>query len=316
MRVWPVLLVVLLAGCTAPMDGAEGDGDADPFPRGIAWRDPATGRVVGPGGVVADGPVVGVGFDLHDDLLVTTTENGLVVMRPGAAAQHVRVDGLEALARPSADPQGTRVVVQALDPTRQGGAMEDLDVFVVSLADGAWRRLSDRPVNEESPEWSADGARIAFSSFDPEAGIGLHIVDETGASVLDIEDGGGIHLGWSADGSRLVEPGRLRVYDAATGALVADLRDAALDGLQAAGFTPETRYEGQAGRGTFPLDGAFSPDGTRLVFDGAVAGGPPRVLVATMGLDGSGFEVVAGPFPVDPDGTNGLNFSETNPVWR
>jgi len=60
----------------------------------------------------------------------------------------------------------------------------------------------------------------------------------------------------------------------------------------------------------------FSPDGTQLVFDGAVKqGAGSAIVIATMALDGSGFEVVAGPFTVDPTTTNGLNYSETNPMW-
>lgn len=123
-------------------------------------------------------------------------------------------------------------------------------------------------------------------------------------------------LGRVGDGARLLDPGRMRVYALPDGELEADLLERVLDALTEAGYEPDDRFPGQAGRGTFPLDGDFSPDGTRIVFDGAVRrAGAYGVILAEIGLDGKGFAIRSPLLDVDPSRSNDHNFSQLNPAW-
>ena len=318
-------VLVLLAGCAATdvpdaprTDGLTPPSDEAPpsvsapllFPQGIIFRSP-DGALVALDAAAPEVTLGPGGFDVQESILVQAdNEDALRIVAPDGSERRVVARGLQQVARASLSPDGTQAVVQATE----GGA---LDVFVVDLSTGAYRRLSAGAENDESPEWSRAGDAIAYSSFSPTEGIQLHVVTPTGDELARVQDAGAIHVAFSPDGARVLDPGRLRIVEVANGAIVADLHEAGLAGLRAAGYAPDTRFPGQANRGTFPLDGAFSPDGGSLVFDGAVEkDGAYGVVVATMRVDGSGFRIVAGPFPVDPATTNGLNYSELNPMWR
>jgi hypothetical protein len=108
----------------------------------------------------------------------------------------------------------------------------------------------------------------------------------------------------------------MRMYALPSGTLETDLEDEVLAGLAAAGYAPDTRFPGQANRGTFPLDGAFSPDGREILVDGAVVkDGRYGVILARIGVDGSSFTVLSHLIAVDPARSNQHNFSQLNPAW-
>jgi len=79
------------------------------------------------------------------------------------------------------------------------------------------------------------------------------------------------------------------------------VRAQVIAGLAAAGSRPDTRFGGQGGAGTFPLDGAFSPDKKTIVFDGAVEkDGAFGVLLCRINADGTGFTILRPPLQVMP----------------
>ncbi|MSQ26442.1 MAG: hypothetical protein EXR49_09330 [Dehalococcoidia bacterium] len=108
----------------------------------------------------------------------------------------------------------------------------------------------------------------------------------------------------------------MRLYDATTGSQTADLRAAAIAGVRGAGFELDTRYPGQANRGTYPLDGTFSPDGRTIVFDGAVRRGSDYgVVMAQISVTGADFRMLSDLVVVNPAFSNNNNYSQLNVVW-
>ncbi|MSQ26443.1 MAG: hypothetical protein EXR49_09335 [Dehalococcoidia bacterium] len=99
----------------------------------------------------------------------------LMIVAPNGISRTVQATGLFQIARPSLAPDGRSAAVQASeDPSTPVGS---LNIYLVDLANGTWRRNCDRPVNEESPEWFPRSNRIAYSSFSPIAGVNLHVYD-------------------------------------------------------------------------------------------------------------------------------------------
>ena len=257
----------------------------------------------------------GLGFDIRSDVAVFTDGEKVVLVDPGGRKRQVSVPGLYQIVRPSFSPDGKRVAVQATDSPP--GPSEDLNIYVIDLETGEAQRISFLAVNEESPEWFPTDDRIVYSSFDPQKGISAHVYDlNAGAEVLAF-DGGGIHLAVSPDGRLIFNPQLVRMYDATTGELVADLRIKVLAALDAQGYQLDERYAGQAGRGTFPLNADFSPDGQRIVLDGAVQrDGIFGIVLFSMTIQGNDLTPLTGLIEVDPAQTNFNNFSHLNPVWK
>lgn len=261
----------------------------------------------------------GVGFDVSKTLFVSVDDDRRVTMvQPDGKVTSIVATGLFHPARPSLSPDGERIVVQAtLTPEPPGGPGTNFEIFIIDLADGSSTRISNGPMNDESPEWVPGTETIVWSSFSPEEGIDLHEywVAE-GKENTTRDDLGAIHLDVSDDASSFLDPGRLRLYELSTGELVGDLKDEAIEFARLAGYERDTQHAGQANRGSFPLDGAYSPDGNEIVFDGAVTRhGESGIIVMTIARDGSRAETVVSMLPYNPAWTNNHNFSGLNPTW-
>jgi Tol biopolymer transport system component len=110
---------------------------------------------------------------------------------------------------PDLSPDGTYV---ALEGWREGESGNDAHILVFNLNDGTVQDLGPGAM----PNWSADGAWIAYSNYAPDRGVYIRQF-QGGAEELIEADGWGIQ--WSPDGNRLAyaRGGNLIIYDAATG---------------------------------------------------------------------------------------------------
>lgn len=82
------------------------------------------------------------------------------------------------------------------------------DVFVVAPDGSNLRRLTDDPLEEQSPEWSPDGTRILFLAYDEAAAArryGIWVMNADGSEPRELT-GSGAPLdspSWSPDGTRI-----------------------------------------------------------------------------------------------------------------
>ena len=290
------------------------------FPAGITYARPASSGpsllAVAGGAPLARVEAPGPGFAIRRDLAVTTRVDALIVTTPDGKQRVVQPQGLRQVVRPSLSPDGKRVAVQGADANDRANP-PDLNIYIVDLASGSAKRIGNLPWNEESPEWVPGTEYVVYSSFSAADGVNLHIFDVAAErELLTVHDAGAIHLAISADGRRLLDPGRALIYEIANPAQPIDLRVRLREGIRAAGYELDTRFPGQANRGTFPLDGDFSPDGRSLVFDGAVKQGDRYgVVLFTVDIDGGNLKVLSDLISVDPARSNNHNFSQLTPTW-
>ena len=262
-----------------------------------------------------------VGWDMCRDVVVFPTPAGLVLVSATGAQRTVVPQGIYRYVRPSFSPDCRYVAVQAsATPDIVGGA-EDLNIYVIDLNSGAFRRIGALPYNEESPRFFPTGSRLAYSSFSPTEGVNLHVFDfEADAEVLLVPGTGALQIAISPDSSRILDPRSMRMYDAATGTLVMDLLAPIVAALPQAGFDLDTRFKDEPGtpnRGVYPLDASFSPDGLEIVLDWAVRRGADcgNILVS-LTLATMQMRVVSDLITTNPEFTNHNNFSQLNPLWK
>jgi hypothetical protein len=305
----------------------------------------------------ADGPLpvsvefFGSGYDVNDDYVIAAAQptgpgqpGALTLFGADGSRRNIPLTGLfGGPGRPSLSPDGKFVVVQAtetpIDPTTP--LPKFLTAYVIDLSSGAFRRLvapGTREVAEgrELPRWFPSGDRILYQTNDFSGGSQegcdvIRVVDAaTGQQLMQLGRNGPtgcftpspatgprFHAEPSLDSSLVLVPGQMQIYDAKTFRLIADIRPQVLAGLAAAGYKPDTRFPGQGNGGTFPLDGTFSSDNKRIVFDGAVEkDGQFGVILCQVNVDGNGFSVLRPPVPVEPRFSNNHNYSQVLPHWR
>ena len=316
------------------------------FPAGIYYELPTPGQTDSGTIKLLGGslPTIAVsgnsGFDVGQ-VLVWASDSTLHVVSPSGSDRVMVIDGLYQIRRPSLSPDGKQVVVQATQTEQQGEANDQWQtVYVIDLATGAWRLLAgtgSMPYDgNDLPVWLQAGNEIAYESTevkDTQNCVIVNVVDATTGAVKRTlrRDGTSgcetpisilyesprMHMAFSTDGKKLLLVGTLQLFDAQTGASIGSLHDKALAGLQAAGYTPDDRYPPRTGDSPFALAGAFSPDGTKVVFDGSVKKGNAYYqLVMQINTDGSGFKTVAGPFQADEPFVSGNALSLLSVVWK
>lgn len=316
------------------------------FPSGVYYvvpsaTDPAAGTIKLLGGSIPSIAVHGrSGFDVGR-VLVWVDGNEVHVVQPGGAARVLFVDGLYQLSHPSLAPDGTSVVVQATQTSPE----EEPDPsfvtsYVIDLSNGSWRSLAPTGAlpydGNDFPTWSPAGDTIAYESSELKDGRDCTVVNladpttgtvkntlrraddaacETPVSVF--WEGPRDNLAFSQDGKKLLLVGLLQVVDLASGADVASLQEKVIAGLGAAGYTPDDRFPGRVGTSPVALSGGFSPDGTKIVFDGSVRKGNAYYqLVMRINLDGSGLTILDGPFEENPRFVAGVTYSVLSTAWN
>lgn len=323
------------------------------FPAGLYIVRPSlqhpggTVELVEPAGTLPAIELVGVGWDVRADAIVGSSpqQDGVTLYYPDGTKREVKIPGIYQIGRAALSPDATQVLVQGSQtkvtigptPPPVGTVLAVDTVWIADLATGAVRRIGDAPdpsntaTQSELPVWFPSGDRVAYWTTENQCLV-IKVRDTaTAKDVLTIRkngtsgcyqpqrgilDGPRFHVAVSADSSKILIPGQMQVYDARTGTLIADVHKQVMDGLAAAGYKPDARFPGQAGGGTFPLDGTFAPDGKTIAFDGAVEkDGAFGVLLCKINVDGTGFSVHKGPFAVEPRFSNNHNFSQVLPRW-
>jgi TolB protein len=139
------------------------------------------------------------------------------------------------------------------------------DIFTVRPNGSALRQLTDDPIEEFDPSWSADGRRLVFTRFEP-AGSTVYTINADGGDPTRVVDDAG-EPSFSPSGRRIV-------YTDGD-----SIRTVRPDG------TGQRRLLGAHLRGGLGSP-QYSPNGRRIVFDGRPRG-KPREGIWTMRRDGS-----------------------------
>ena len=160
-------------------------------------------------------------------------------------------------------------------------------VFVVPAAGGAPRRVTpELPVSCQEPTLSPGGDAIVFEQFRDDNNATIHSIRTDGSGLVQLTSGAvDRQPNWAPSGDRILFQRRLGTTWA-----IFTMRP---DGSDLVRITPES---------TSATDAAFSEDGARIVFSGAlgaaattgaslwivpVSGGSPARLTTTTGYDGA-----------------------------
>jgi len=132
-----------------------------PKPRGAEWADPP--KIITSANYRSDGK--GYLRPGHRHLFVIPADGGVARQLTSGSFDHA-VAGIGVVEPPSWTPDGKALVVSAKRLPDASLEPLDTELFEVTLADGALRRLTDRRGPDHAPVVSPDGKQIAFLGFD------------------------------------------------------------------------------------------------------------------------------------------------------
>ena len=153
---------------------------------------------------------------------------------------------------------------------------DNFEIYVMDGDGGSRENLSNHPVDDEDPDWSPDGTKIAFVS--PRNGGGeyqIYVMDADGKNQIRLTDGPGAKRepDWSPDGQKIAFSVRSG-FNAFVAPHIA-VMDA--DGLN------RVKFEDKA------MEPDWSPDGQKIAF---VSWRDERNEIYVIGADGQGLERV------------------------
>lgn len=228
---------------------------------------------------------------------------------------------------PAISPDGTKVVFTRLSFVDGN----DYDLFVMD-ADGSNEiRLTNSPGRDIQPDWSPDGAKIAFSS-DREGNSEIYVMNADGTNPVNLTNipGDDSRPAWSPDGSKIAfDSDREQELHAQVYVMNAD-------GSEQIQLTTQT----------YNIDPTWSPNGSQIAF-ATLRWGGGDYEICTMNADGSnqtrvtyqggygpswspdGSKIAFGAsstgngeiYAIDPDGSNPINLTNNSgedliPNWQ
>lgn len=190
---------------------------------------------------------------------------------------------------PSLSPDETSVVF--------GG--KDADIYLTDIENKILINLTYHPSFDRHPIWSPDGTKIAFES-NRSGSFDLFIMDADGSNVLNILNTSDDESlgGWSPDGNRIIFTS-LVILPGQEGVPLSPSYSIRLVDLISGGVT--TVFDESQGGISKPDAPTFSPDGSKIAFQGIVNG---QIAIYVIDIDGTDLRRITGD-----------NYQSGYPVW-
>jgi Tol biopolymer transport system component len=167
------------------------------------------------------------------------------------------------------------------------------DIFTMASDGSGVRQLTANPADDETPRWSPDGTKIAFSGVQP-GGRDIFVMNADGSGQVNLTNSArdDIYPAWSPDGTKIA-------FASAPGGESGGATEIYVMNADGSGQTPLTDTAAISGQNFYP---DWSPDGTKIAFMSARSGQRSQIYV--MNADGSG----QAPVTNDPS-------AAINPSW-